>query len=445
MGTPAVTAEKGCSRMARESQRAVRRQYDGRTLKRTRSLRLRKILEHAFRHTEYYRERFARSEFTLDSLLDENNFERLPFLTKHDLNISLARLIANTHSPLDLFKCRRGFSSGTTGVPVLAFFDRFTEALASTQFIQFLHNNHLEIAPGSTGILNLVEFEGLSSYYHVMRDLSNSLYYRINLSAERWKEPEQLLNFLSQLQPAIIQGRPTPLGLLANAIDAWPEGKRFKPKAIMSYGETLQEDARERLSTSLGADIYDAYGITELGGIVGIECHMHIGFHLFSDSFLVEIVDEDGGRLTPGQVGEIAITSLVNRVMPIIRYRTGDMGMIRPDECTCGIKHPLLNLSGGRVVSFFVGADGKRFNPYPLGQLMDELPVLQYQIVQEDVKRVCILYVPKREIDDEKWEAVSQGIRRRMGDDCVVVMKKVASFKTGEKTLQKFLCRARPE
>lgn len=432
--------DKMHARVIAGSQKAITRQYDGGSIRRVQNARIRSLLKHAYIKCDFYREQFARYGFDLKSLLERGNFARLPFLTKHDLNVQIARIIVKDCKPLDLFKCIRGLTSGTTGVPVLVFFDKSIPIQAHLELVRFLHNNHIEIEPNSTAVLNVVEFPGLNSYYFTMPTLKNSYYYRINLSAERWKNQESLLDFLNDLQPALVEGRPTPLAMLADVIDFFRHNKRFQPKAIVSYGETLHENVRNRLSNSFRAEVYDSYGITEVGGRVGIECKWHNGFHLFSENFLVEIIDEEGRPLDRGQVGEVVITSLVNRIMPIIRYRTGDRASLCPHECGCGIKHPLLNLVEGRVVNLFVGKDGNRFNPYLLGQLVDELPVVQYQIVQEDFKKVSIRYIPREVIAEGAWREVLQRIMERLGDDCQVDIAEVDRFETKEKTFQKFLC-----
>ena len=433
--------KKTYDRIYAQSMKTIRRQHDERQVRRIQDIRLRTILKRAYQKCGYYRERFAQCGFDLTSLLERKNFQDLPLLTKYDLNLHLARIIAEDSSPLDLFKCSRGFTSGTTGVPVLVFFDRSAGIYSSIKLVQFFHNNQISLAPNSTAILNVVEFESLTSYYLAMPSLNNSYYYRINLSAPRWKDQQGLVDLIGNLKPAIIEGRPTPLGMLADVVVSFRPEQRVKPQAILSYGETLYDDARRRLSDSFGAEVYDLYGITELGGMVGLECKLHNGFHVYSENFLVEVIDPKGNVSSPGQVGEIVITSLVNKIMPIIRYRTGDRGSVSPNECGCGLAYPLLHLAEGRIVNLFVGEDGAQFNPYPLGLAVEKLPVLQYQIVQEDIKQVRIRYLPKADLSDGAWSEVLQKTREIMGNDCAVHIEKVDRFETGEKTLQKFLCR----
>ena len=83
--------------------------------------------------------------------------------------------------------------------------------------------------------------------------------------------------------------------------------------------------------------VFEYYGMTEACYAGGMECAAHDGCHMHETDLLVEIVDPQSGRVLPdGEEGEVVITSLLRRGMPLIRYRTGDISRILPDPCPCG-------------------------------------------------------------------------------------------------------------
>lgn len=83
--------------------------------------------------------------------------------------------------------------------------------------------------------------------------------------------------------------------------------------------------------------VFEYYGMTEACYAGGMECAAHDGCHMHETDLLVEIVDPKSGRILPdGSEGEVVITSLLRRGMPLIRYRTGDISRILPDPCPCG-------------------------------------------------------------------------------------------------------------
>ncbi|MER3406475.1 MAG: phenylacetate--CoA ligase, partial [Chloroflexota bacterium] len=108
---------------------------------------------------------------------------------------------------------------------------------------------------------------------------------------------------------------------------------------------------RERIETLLGIETFDIYGLTELYGPgTGIECPIHDGIHVWSDYFVVEIVDPESGEpLPPGEEGEIVLTTLRKEAMPLIRYRTRDISRLYAEPCPCGSLYPRIGRLTGRT------------------------------------------------------------------------------------------------
>jgi phenylacetate-CoA ligase len=79
------------------------------------------------------------------------------------------------------------------------------------------------------------------------------------------------------------------------------------------------------------------YGLTETAYLGGVECLARRGYHLCEADLLVEVVDPETGQVQPpGEVGEIVVTTLTRRALPLIRYRTGDRSRLIPGRCPCG-------------------------------------------------------------------------------------------------------------
>ncbi len=108
---------------------------------------------------------------------------------------------------------------------------------------------------------------------------------------------------------------------------------------------------RARIDDLLGIESYDVYGLTELYGPgVGIDCGRHDGIHVWSDYYVVEIIDPESlDPVDPGQEGEIVITTLRKEAMPLIRYRTRDRSWLYPEPCSCGSPFPRIGRIIGRT------------------------------------------------------------------------------------------------
>jgi phenylacetate-CoA ligase len=95
---------------------------------------------------------------------------------------------------------------------------------------------------------------------------------------------------------------------------------------------------RAALERAFGCPAYDVYGLSEIvgPGVAG-ECEARAGLHLADDHFLPEIVDPATGTARPvGEEGELVLTTLTKRAMPLIRYRTGDITTLTDAPCVCG-------------------------------------------------------------------------------------------------------------
>jgi phenylacetate-CoA ligase len=113
---------------------------------------------------------------------------------------------------------------------------------------------------------------------------------------------------------------------------------RLALKTLILVGEPVPPALRRRLEDDLQVVAWLHYGLSEVPGpALAFECHLHEGLHLHDEHFLVEIVDPDTGQpVPPGAEGELVLTSLTTRAMPLIRFRTGDLAKRLEGPCACG-------------------------------------------------------------------------------------------------------------
>ena len=95
---------------------------------------------------------------------------------------------------------------------------------------------------------------------------------------------------------------------------------------------------REEIEARMGIKAMEAFGLTELGGPgVAFDCEAQDGLHINDDHYLAEIVDPETLVPVPlGEKGELVLTSLQRRAMPMLRYRTKDITRLRRETCVCG-------------------------------------------------------------------------------------------------------------
>ncbi|HET7342244.1 MAG TPA: phenylacetate--CoA ligase [Methylomirabilota bacterium] len=144
---------------------------------------------------------------------------------------------------------------------------------------------------------------------------------------------------LQDFRPAAICGTPSFVLHVAESL----REQGGDPRALgLRYGmfgaEPWTEGLRAALERALGCPAWDIYGLSEIvgPGVAG-ECPQRAGLHICDDHFLPEIVDPATGEpRPPGQEGELVLTTLTKRAMPMIRYRTGDITTLAREPCPCG-------------------------------------------------------------------------------------------------------------
>ncbi len=168
-------------------------------------------------------------------------------------------------------------------------------------------------------------------------------------------------------------------------------------------GEMRSEAARRALGDPFGGiAIREQYGTAEVG-VIANECEYGGGMHL-SDDHVVEVIDPQSGKhVEEGASGELVISDVWRRAMPIIRYRTGDLTEgLNLDYCPCGRTAPRMRRIIGRV-SDIPRIKGMFVVPRHIQNVLDCYPELgRFQILIDRPARqdeLTIRIVAKRPVD----------------------------------------------
>ena len=171
--------------------------------------------------------------------------------------------------------------------------------------------------------------------------------------------------------------------LLSEEIEKRGLKDKIKLKKGVIGSERWSQKMRDTIASSLGIELYDIYGLTEIYGPgIGINCKYNTGMHCWDDYLYIEIIDPVTLKPVPdGQPGEIVITTLVKEGAPLIRYRTHDLSRIIPGECPCGSRHPRLDTIMGRTDDM-MKIKGVNVFPRQIEEILQAFPEVssEYQI-----------------------------------------------------------------
>ena len=146
-------------------------------------------------------------------------------------------------------------------------------------------------------------------------------------------QTEQQVQAIADLAPAGYVGTPSFLRIIVEKADELGVALPSLKKALVS-GEAFPASLRDALAAR-GIRAYQAYATADVGSI-GYETEARSGL-VVDEGVLVEIVRPGTGDPVPaGEVGEVVVTTLANRVYPLVRFGTGDLSAFLVGASPCG-------------------------------------------------------------------------------------------------------------
>lgn len=216
---------------------------------------------------------------------------------------------------------------------------------------------------------------------------------------------------LIDYKPMMIRGIPSFLNLIAQHM--LETGKTYQSKAVFIYSETLLDRQRKTLELAFNCPVYNFYSNGERTGHI-LQCGLG-NLHVMTETCVVEILRPDGEPVSEGEVGELVITNLINKAMPLIRYRIGDTGVMAGGSCACGRETPILKNLTGRINDSIITNDGRHLRP--IGVFANTPNVKEAQFIQEKLGSVVVKIVPRQAfgITDEKH--IMEELRWELGNE----------------------------
>jgi len=127
-------------------------------------------------------------------------------------------------------------------------------------------------------------------------------------------------------------------------------------------------------------------------------------------------VQPDGMPVAVGTAGEIVVTHLATRDFPLVRYRTGDVGVLDAEACPCGRGLPVLKDVQGRTTDFVVASDGSVMHGLALIYALRDLPGIErFRIEQLSLQETQVKIVPGAAFDPASLPSIERDFKSRLG------------------------------
>lgn len=310
--------------------------------------RLRAVVTRAYQNVALFRERMDERGLTPGSIQRLDDLQQLPFTVKTDLRDTYPfGLFASPMSDV----VRLHASSGTTGKPIVVAYTRediavWSEVMARTFACCGMHRGDVLQNAFGYGLFT----GGLGAHYGA-EELGATV---VPVSGGN---TDRQIMLIRDFGVSALCCTPSYFTYLIERAGELGVDLRELPLRIGIFGaEPWSDQMRDHIESAAGIHAYDIYGLSEIiGPGVASECAVQEGLHIFEDHFYPEIIDPETGEVLPdGAEGELVLTTLSKKAMPMIRYRTRDITALISEPCDCGRTIRRMRRIGRRSDDMFI-------------------------------------------------------------------------------------------
>ena len=379
---------------------------------------LRALLKHAYETVPYYRRIFEKRGLTPENIKSVDDLVKLPILTKADIRKNFRDLVSQSFSRNMLIP----YHSGGTGDPVHFYItkDSFSWEVAA----EFRAYGWAGYRLGEPCFVLWGSRADLSKYKSMISRFAKLL--ENVLTVDAFLMTDEVLgryaSLLKKFNPRIIRGYAHSVSMLARYL-LEKNIDYARPRAVITTAEILSDSRRKSIEEAFSCPVFDYYGSREVGAIAA-ECKEHDGYHISAENVVLEFARE-GEKAAAGEAGAILVTSLRNFGMPFIRYQIGDVGKPSDDVCSCGRGLPLMSSIEGRTMEFLRVYDKSSGRIIPVSPAVLEaslgyLPLKQYRIYQESLRKIIVKAVKGTAYSQEHTDFLTRYVRNYFGNDVII-------------------------
>ncbi len=383
--------------------------------------RLKATVRYCYENVPFYRKKFKEAQLRPEDIKSLDDLAKIPFTVKDDLR---------DHYPYGILAkplkevVRFHSSSGTTGTPTVV---GYTKKDIST-WAKIMARGLATAGVTSDDIVQVAYgyglFTGGLGFHYGCEELGAA-----TIPAGGGITPtKRQIQILKDMHSTVLCC--TPSYALYLAEEARKEGiepeRDFSLRTGIFGAEPWSEATRKKIEKALDLRAHDVYGLSEIWGPgVGMECEAREGLHVWSDHFIMEVIDPESGEvLGPGEKGELVFTTLTREAMPLLRYRSRDISVVDEEPCSCGRTHPRMLRVLGRSDDMLI-IRGVNVFPSQVEHVLMRIPGIgdSYQIIVDrdilDVLRVRVEVTP--EMFSDKL-AELEALRRRVEEELAAVL-----------------------
>jgi phenylacetate-CoA ligase len=396
---------------------------------------LREIVAHHYESTPFFRKQLQELGLRPEDFGDLEDLNRLPLLEKSTISDNLE--LGLVSSSVRRRHLHRISTSGSTGKPFTIYADREQLEFRFAATIRAMEMTGWRFGERQARLWH--QKIGMTKSQVIREKIDAWFHRRIFIPAFEL-DFDSLRDFIHRIEkhrPVLIDGYAESLNFIATYLrsNVAPE---IRPKAVISSAQMLPDSTRATIEDVLATRVYDKYGSREFSGIAW-QCEVGDGHHVVEESYFVELITE-GRPSRPGELGEVVVSDLRNKAMPMFRYRIGDLAteVDEPYLCACGRTSRRIGRIEGRTQSIVRCTNG-RWLPGSLflHYFKDfEGVIEQFQIHQSNPEGFELRVIKGRRFEQKDFKAAIDGLREFVGDTPIDIrfVKEIPLIRTGKRS-----------
>ena len=397
---------------------------------------LKELVRYAYENSDFYKSRFDAARLKPEDIQTTADLSKIPMLSKTDVRENLhSGLLSKRIGKKEILEIN---TSGSTGEPFTIFADRAQLEFRFATTMRAAEWTGWRIGDKQARLWH--QTLGMSKIQALRERLDAILLRRIFIPAFEIDSRSigRIIQKLNRHKPVLLDGYAESLNLLASYIAQTGDKIKFSPKGVMSSAQALPDATRKQIEDAFETKVYDKYGSREFSGIA-YECASHNGHHVMEESYIVELLVNNRPAKT-GEIGEIVITDLLNRAVPMIRYRIGDLATALDNSriCNCGRSHERIGRIEGRTQAIVHCSNGTWIPGTFFAHFFKghESCIRFFQIYQVRKSEFELRFVRGANFTQSSFEEMLEDLRQYVGDTHIEVIQvdEIPMVRTGKRS-----------
>jgi phenylacetate-CoA ligase len=368
---------------------------------------LRALVAHAYETVPLYREFMDEKKLTPHDIRTTDDLEKLPVIDKQVLKRNTPhKTVSDRYRVEDLLERH---TSGSTGNPFLFYMSRQEKCLKRAEVARVWRWGGWDF-----GVRFVHLFSKPNSMFRTdgwLRGMESLVMARKFLSVAHL-DPRYLDEIMA-FRPRIIHGYGSAIYCLA--CFAKKRGICLNLKGVLTTADTLTKCYRKCIEKNFGTKVYDEYGGEDMSFMA--QCEHSDLYHVNAENVFIEVL-KDGRRVAPGETGEVVVTDLNRRSMPMIRYAMHDVVTTSARRCPCGRGLPTMEGIEGRQGDVLVAPSGRIISTSMLDipfYCFQEIKI--HQVIHREPGVVSINLVPDEGFGPHVIDRLAEKMHALIGDE----------------------------